>query len=107
MIVHLSDHLDAAELICRAIRLRAALEFRYDGLARTVAPYCHGSTTRGKPALRGVQLRGASRSGSIGLGKLWLIEKMSDVRILPERFEPDDPDYNPDDVAMESICCRI
>jgi hypothetical protein len=107
MIVHLSDHLDPAELVCRAIRLRALLQFRYDGLVRVVAPYCHGVTTRDREALRGVQLRGGSRSGSIGVGKLWLTAKMSGVRILPESFTPDDPDYNPQDAAMQSIHCQV
>jgi hypothetical protein len=87
--------------ICSAIRRHALLEFEYSGLHRIVAPYCHGFTRRGSEVLRAVQVGGGSRSGGLGFGKLW------DVRVSPETFLPDDPDYHPDDEAMARIHCRI
>ncbi|HKQ71931.1 MAG TPA: hypothetical protein VJT73_21450 [Polyangiaceae bacterium] len=92
--------------ICVAIRSRVLLEFEYDGLRRVVAPYCHGRTRSGE-ALRGVQVRGESRSKGLGFGKLWTVARMRHVHLLQEAFEPSDPDYNPHDSAMLDIHCRI
>lgn len=96
-------------LICDAIRTRSLLEFDYHGLHRVVAPYCHGVSTRGVEVLRAVQLRGASSAGArgLGFGKLWLVAELVGLRLSGERFEPDDPQYNPDDRGMRQIHCRI
>ncbi len=96
-------------LICDAIRTRSLLEFDYHGLHRVVAPYCHGVSTRGVEVLRGVQVRGATSSGrgGLGFGKLWAVADLVGLRLSTERFEPDDPHYNPDDHAMRQIHCRI
>ncbi len=92
--------------ICTAIRARRLLAFTYGGEPRIVAPYCHGASRNGE-ALRGVQVGGRSRSRGFGYGKLWLVSRMSDLRVTDEPFAPDDPDYNPDDQAMQTIHCRI
>ena len=92
--------------ICAAIRNCELLVFQYDGLQRVVAPYCHGVSSKGE-VLRAIQVRGESRSGGLGFGKLWAVEKMLAVRRTGEAFAPDDPLYNPDDSAMTSIHCRI
>jgi hypothetical protein len=94
-------------LLCEAIATRKLLAFTYDGHARVVASYCHGLTRAGDEVLRAVQLRGSSRSGSFGKGKLWTVSKMRLVRTLEEAYVPDDPDYEPDDSAMAIIHCRI
>jgi hypothetical protein len=93
--------------ICTAIRRHALLEFEYGGHHRIVAPYCHGFTKRGAEVLRAVQVGGGSRSGGLGFGKLWTVALTSGARVSPETFLPDDPDYHPDDDAMERIHCRI
>lgn len=94
-------------LLCEGIRTTTLLAFGYEGNARVVAPYCHGFTRNGDEVLRAVQLRGSSRSGRFGRGKLWTVSKMRLVRTLDERFIPDDPDYEPNDSAMVRIHCRI
>jgi hypothetical protein len=95
------------QVLCEAIRKLALLEFRYRGLKRVVAPYCHGVSTRGGEVLRGVQVRGDSASGNFGFGKLWTVAEMLDLRMLDERFTPTDPNYNPDDHGMTQIHCRV
>ena len=50
---------------------------------------------------------GKSSSGSRGFGKLWVVADLLNLRLSPEHFEPDDPHYNPDDLAMQHIHCRI
>ena len=93
-------------LICSAIQNCELLEFVYDDLPRIVAPYCHGVTGKGE-ALRAIQVGGSSRSGGMGFGKLWLVDKMLDVRRTGTLFIPDDPQYNPSDSAMTSVHCRV
>jgi hypothetical protein len=95
------------DVLCEAIRAKSLLAFEYHGLERVVAPYCHGTSRRGVEVLRAIQLRGASRSGGLGFGKLWTASEMVHVRVLEETFSPDDPDYNPDDSAMLRIHCRV
>jgi hypothetical protein len=94
------------DTICAAIRDCELLEFDYDGLHRVVAPYCHGFTGENE-VLRAIQVRGESRSGGMGFGKLWRVDKMLNVRGTGEGFVPDDPHYNPDDSAMTRIHCRV
>ncbi|HEY6640850.1 hypothetical protein [Povalibacter sp.] len=94
-------------LICDAIRNRNLLQFEYHGLRRIVAPYCHGVSARGSEVLRAVQVRGSSKSGGLGFGKLWTVDAMKNATVLDETFGADDPDYNPDDSAMKSIHCRV
>ncbi len=97
----------SAALICEAIRTRSLLAFDYRGLRRVAAPYCHGISTTGNEVMRAVQLGGASKSGGIGVGKLWLVSELVGARILPETFVPDDPHYNPADRAMTRIHCHV
>lgn len=94
-------------ILCDAIRARSLLEFDYHGLHRVVAPYCHGTSTRGVEVLRAVQLRGSSAAGGFGFGKLWIASEIVDPRMTGETFVPDDPDYNPGDRAMAAIHCRV
>lgn len=83
------------------------LAFEYGGFARVVAPYCHGVSAAGKEVVRAVQLRGGSSSGGLGFGKLWLVARLVGLRMLDERFAPDDPDYNPGDRGMREIHCCV
>jgi hypothetical protein len=94
-------------LVCEAIQKRLLLELDYDGLHRLVQPYCHGTTSNGRDSLRAIQIGGQSRSAMIASGKLWTIAKMTNVKVSLTAFEPNDPHYNPQDSAFESIHCRI
>jgi hypothetical protein len=96
-----------AGVICEAIAKRLRLEFEYDGRHRVVEPYCHGISTKGTEVLRAVQVRGSSSSRRYGFGKLWAVATIRGLRLTEEEFEPNDPDYNPDDSAMKEIHCRI
>lgn len=96
----------ASSLICEAIRDKRLLQFDYRGLQRIVAPYCHGTSTRGTEVVRAVQVRGASSAGGYGFGKLWTVADIAHPVVLDESFVADDPDYNPDDSAMIHIHCR-
>ena len=94
-------------LLCQAITEKQVLAFTYEGHPRVVAPYCHGFTRAGNEVLRALQLRGTSRSGHFGSGKLWTVSKMRLVRTLNERFVEVDPEYEPEDEAMVKIHCHV
>jgi hypothetical protein len=96
--------------LCAAIAASVLIEFDYKGEHRVVAPYCHGTSTRGVEVLRGVQLErpnSVSKSGQYGSGKLWYVSEMQNLRVTDERFAPDDPTYSPSDTAMKKIHCRM
>ena len=94
-------------IVCDAIRRRVLISFDYDDEPRIVAPYCHGLTTAQRQAVRAVQILGGSRSGDIGTGKLWSIDKLHGLRVTDEPFLPTDPRYNPNDKAFAIIHCCI
>jgi hypothetical protein len=94
-------------LLCEAIATRRLLAFTYEGLARVVAPYCHGFTRAGDEVLRGIQVRGASRSGHFISGKLWTVSKMRLVRTVDEGYQANDPSYEPNDSMMARVHCRV
>lgn len=93
--------------ICDAIGTQRMLEFDYGGHHRIVQPYCHGFTRKGAETLRAVQMNSDSRPGGRGFGKLWTVAKMQNLRVASETFNPDDPDYNPNDTALLEIHCRV
>ncbi len=94
-------------LICKAIRERRLLEFQYHGKLRVVAPYCHGTSTRGIEVLRATEVGGEGTTAGRGIGKLWAVADMVAPRILDVPFLPNDPNYNPNDSAMSRIHCRV
>jgi hypothetical protein len=100
-----SRHLEPK--ICEAIDAQRMLEFDYGGYHRVVQPYCHGLTRKGAETLRAVQLSSDGRSGGHGFGKLWTVSKMQNLRVVVETFDPDDPDYNPNDTALLEIHCSV
>jgi hypothetical protein len=94
-------------LLCDAIREHLLLEFEYHGRNRVVAPYCHGTSTRGAEVLRAIQVAGSTRPGGLGFGKLWLVADIVAPRLTGQHFTPDDPHYNPNDRNMKRIHCRV
>jgi hypothetical protein len=95
------------EDICKAIRNRKVISFRYQGLQRKAHPYACGLTKDRNPALRGFQVDGQSRSGPIPDGRLFLLRNIVDFRITDESFTPDWKDYRKNDKGMVTIFCQI
>ena len=63
-----------------AIDNRRVVQFTYDGHRRVVEPFLLGVTTAGKPALRGYQTEGGSRSGRPV--PFWTLYRASDIQAL-------------------------
>lgn len=90
-----------------AIIERRVVQFMYDGLLREVEPFLLGTTTAGRPALRGYQTEGGSKSGKVPDWHLFSLCKIYAVTILPKHFSGERPFYNPFDKAMRSIGVHV
>lgn len=89
--------------IAAAIAARTVIEFDYDGEHRSAEPYAHGESKVGNELLRAFQLDGGSQSGQPFGWKLFAVAKMSSVRLMPQTFATNRPDYNSDDSALAII----
>lgn len=85
--------------ICDAIVGRRLLRFNYTGDAvpgyRTVEPHTLGVDRAGNQALSAWFLEGASESNSGPGWRLYLVEFMNDVAVLPKQFSGPRPGYVP------------
>jgi hypothetical protein len=94
-------------LICLAIQERRLIDFSYAGGFRKVEPYVHGTSEQANEVLSGFQVAGHSASGrSIGW-KMFEVEKMEHLTILPETFAVSRSDYNPRGRVMAWIHCQV
>ena len=93
--------------ICAAIHSRQLIRFYYNGGFRTVEPHCYGISTAGNEVLRAYQVGGYSESDKPVGWKLFVVSKISTLRVLAEHFTGPRPEYNPDDAAMQRIFCRL
>jgi hypothetical protein len=93
--------------ICAAIANRRLITFYYEGLPRIVAPAAHGQLRRtGAHALRGYQVGGATKSSVRQLWRVFLVDKMGQVTLADEFFEPP-AGYKPGDRDFAFIHCQL
>ena len=90
------------EDICRAIREKRRIRFRYNGKQRFVEPQCCGVGAKGTELLRAYQLTGGAQPEP-----LFDMSKVVDLVILGETFERPGPHYKRDDSAMVRIFCQL
>lgn len=96
------------QLICDAINERKVIEFDYDEHKRIVQPHAYGihKDTRNE-VLRAFQIRGYSSSGNVPDWRLYILSKISNIKVLNEIFETPAPKYRKNDSAMSHIYCQI
>jgi len=97
---------EVLEAICLAILHRRLVRFAYEGMPRTVEPFCCGASTAGKDVVRGYQTGGRSRSGEPVGWKLFDVSGIADLTIVDAQFDYRS-DYNPNDPSIVSIYCRV
>ena len=90
-----------------AIDNRRVVQFTYDGHRRVVEPFLLGVTTAGKPALRGYQTAGTSKTGTVPAWHLFSLSKISAIEVTQSCFEGVRPFYNPADKAMLRIDAHV
>ena len=85
--------MDTGDLI-EAVRARRVVELQYRGRgARVVHPHAVYRTASGALRLDGLQVGGATRSGSLPGWRDFDLMRITDVRVLEAGFEPAD-DFN-------------
>ena len=104
----------AITLICEAIRDKHIIEFDYrdpegNFSHRVVEPYVYGRTSQGNDAIRGYQVGGTSHSDSSGTGiwRLFLCDRMRDLRETDRGFAGTAPDYAHGDSALDPVYCMV
>jgi hypothetical protein len=93
--------------ICHAIAGRSLLMFGYAGVVRVVEPHLHGRTTAGHEALSAWMRPGWSRTDPEGGWRMFRLDEVRDLQILPGRFDAPRADFNPRDPHFEQVFCRV
>jgi predicted DNA-binding transcriptional regulator YafY len=85
--------MDTGDLI-EAVRAHRVVELRYSGNdARVVHPHAVYRAASGTLFLDGLQVSGATRSGSLPGWREFALMRIADIRVLDAEFEPD-PEFN-------------
>lgn len=98
------------EIICGAVRGRRPIEFYYHGGYRTVEPFCLGIVLEGEAdneSLLCFQTAGYSELREVVGWKLYRESEMENIQLLNEQFAGDRPGYDPENIAMALIFCRV
>jgi hypothetical protein len=80
--------MDTGDLV-DAVRAHRAVELTYRGGSRIVHPHAVYRSSSGKLCLDGVQVAGASRSGTLPGWREYELMKIADVRVLDTSFDTD------------------
>lgn len=83
-------------LLAEAFERRRLIAFDYDSLPREVVPGAYGThvTTRNL-VLRGYQVGGRSKTGSVPFWKLFLLDKITNLAISAVSIGEVPPQFNP------------
>jgi hypothetical protein len=93
--------------ICEAITNRNLLMFGYRGQTRVVEPHLYGRTTAGNDALSAWLRPGWSKSTPDGGWRMFLVDEMQSIGVLPRQFESPRPNFNPADAVFVTVYCTI
>lgn len=93
--------------VCRAVRNRSVLEFRYRNQPRIVEPHKVGISTAGNDVLDGFQIGGRGNEINPPDWGLYKLTKMSGLRVTDRSFSGTRPKYDSDDDRMTHIYCRL
>ena len=95
-------------VIIQAISERRRLKIVYPPGSRVVEPCAYGSSSEGFGLLRAYQNSGASASGEHEWWKLFRIDRIMAIELLPEVFDGLRPEYRRNDKAMKrQIFCQL
>ena len=94
-------------VICKAIKNKAVLKFKYRNDLRIAEPQCHGISAAGKEVLRGFQKKNHSKPDQPPVERLFEVSKISDLTTTGKTFSKPGPNYNPNDKAMAFVHCRL
>jgi hypothetical protein len=90
-----------------AIQTLHLISFSYEGYSRTVEPHTYGIDGKGHYAVRGYQVAGGSQSGEYIGWKLFHVNEMHGVTVLPTKFSGPRQGYKRGDKAFRSILAQL
>lgn len=90
--------------ILNAIKNKTLIHFDYDGIPRTVEPYCYGKTAAGNEALRGYQTSGEKNKTA---WKLFDLNKASKFETLSDPFKPRKDYKSQGDKVITAVIAQI
>ena len=93
--------------VCAAIAQRKLLMFGYGGTVRAVEPHLYGVTTAGHEALSAWMRAGWSRADPEGGWRMYRMDAVTDLQVLPDGFPGPRPDFNPHDPHFVEVFCRV
>ena len=93
--------------IASAIQNRNLISFNYDGHSRTVEPHTYGNDGKGHPAVRAFQILGGSNSGEYVGWRMFHVNEMRGLSILPQQFAGPRPGYKRGDKAFSTILAQL
>lgn len=93
--------------IASAIQGQHLLSFSYEGYPRTAEPHTYGIDGKGHHALRAYQVAGGSSSGEYAGWKLFHVNEMHGLFVLPQRFAGPRPGYKQGDKAFSTILAQL
>ncbi|MEO0300282.1 MAG: hypothetical protein ABIM58_05845 [candidate division WOR-3 bacterium] len=96
------------DLICKAIKSKRIIKFNYEGFERIVEPHTYGiHKDTGNKVLSAYQIGGYSSSGKIPSWRLYLVDKITNLKITDKIFTEPRPGYRRGDSRMSLIFCEI
>ena len=93
--------------LCRAIAERRLVMFAYGGQVRVVEPHLLGRTTAEHDALSAWMRPGWSRTDPDGAWRMFRLDGIAELQLLPETFDVPRPDFNRDDPHFVEAYCRL
>ncbi|HYN82969.1 MAG TPA: hypothetical protein VES88_15900 [Gemmatimonadaceae bacterium] len=99
--------------ICHAIAQRRLIEFRYNGVLRQVEPHLYGRTSKSGDVISGWLVDGGNVDGGnadAGYRSRWrtfVLDDLSDLKILGEHFAAPRDGFNPADPRFAMVYCRV
>ncbi len=94
-------------LICDAIGKRRLLMFGYGDFVRVVEPHMFGVNSAGHEMLSAWLRPGLSRVDPEGGWRMFLVEDLEKLSVLPERFAGARPGFNPSDAHFVDVYCVL
>ena len=93
--------------ICQAIAERRLVMFAYAGVVRVAEPHLCGRTTADHDALSAWMRAGWSRADPEGGWRMFRLDAISDLELLPEPVDGPRPKFNADDPHFVDVYCRL
>ena len=95
------------EVICEAIKKKNLLRFKYHNYDRVVEPHLLGRDKANNDVLSAYMVGGFTKSADPRYWRRYMVKDIRFLTKLNQRFERARKGYNPNDLTMAKIYCRL